>query len=545
MMPSELPERWRARIVKPTTPTVATFPTTPKPCTTGGTPYGRKALADELERVRTAPEGDRNNQTNKSALATASLCAGGEIPDVRDDLIAAAVAAGLPETETRKTVESGWRAGLAQPRTAPPKAGPMPPTCKTAPASTVAPGQTSAAASETAAEPETITLSTVKPRRDTYIWGGRVTAGGTTVDTGQPGIGKGLLNAYVAAHFTTQRAMFGDLAAQPAGDVLWIATEDRPETRLVPRLIAAGADLSRIHAWNMCRPVSLPEDCQRIVDRIDFHGARLVIIDPAQTVITRDYSANSDADVRRTFAPLMAACAARHCALILVRHTNKRTLGSAMDRGGGSIAWSGMADIELMMGRRPVEEGATATDAHESVITLATVKNNTGRWAPSINFAIVEAEQSARLEPLGETASTADDLCGQDRPRIAHRTSEAEALLRRILADGEWHRETEIEAEAAKGEISIATLRRAKKALRVEATKRGVNWFWSLKVITTPHPEHDEHLEHDEMREHLHSNNNNYLEGQDDQGDHDTQSPPHDHLDAAESTPRRAKKVSV
>jgi len=28
------------------------------------------------------------------------------------------------------------------------------------------------------------------------------------------------------------------------------------------------------------------------------------------------------------------------------------------------------------------------------------------------------------------------------------------------------------------------------------------------------------------MREHLHSNNNNYLEGQDDQGDHDTQSPP-------------------
>src|SRR5208283_5353646 len=102
-----------------------------------------KALADELEKVRTAPEGDRNNQTYKSALATASLCAGGEIPDVRDDLIAAAMTAGLPESEAQKTVESGWRAGLAQPRTAPPRPDrPMPTTSKPAPASTVARGQT-------------------------------------------------------------------------------------------------------------------------------------------------------------------------------------------------------------------------------------------------------------------------------------------------------------------------------------------------------------------------------------------------------------------
>ena len=149
-MPAELPAAWLARMVKPVAP-VATVPAAFKPCTTGGTPYGRKALAGELEKVRTAPEGERNSQLNKSALASGSLCAGGEVEDCRADLVAAAIAAGLGETESQKTVESGWRKGMSEPRTAPPKPDrPMPATTKPAPVSTVARGQ--AAPTETPAE---------------------------------------------------------------------------------------------------------------------------------------------------------------------------------------------------------------------------------------------------------------------------------------------------------------------------------------------------------------------------------------------------------
>jgi hypothetical protein len=50
MMPVELPEAWRDRIVKPAASTVATVPAVFKPCTPGGSPYGRKALADEREK---------------------------------------------------------------------------------------------------------------------------------------------------------------------------------------------------------------------------------------------------------------------------------------------------------------------------------------------------------------------------------------------------------------------------------------------------------------------------------------------------------------
>ena len=162
MMPVELPESWRDRIVKPAAPTVATVPAVFKPCTTGGSPWGNKGRADELEKVRTTVE-NRNDQLNDSTFNCAQLHAGGEIPDCREELIAAGLAAGLGESETRKTVESGWRAGLLKPRSAPPRPGrPMPTTGRTAPVSTVARGQ--AAPTETA--PETDATMPARPTND-------------------------------------------------------------------------------------------------------------------------------------------------------------------------------------------------------------------------------------------------------------------------------------------------------------------------------------------------------------------------------------------
>jgi putative DNA primase/helicase len=122
MMPSELPETWQERIVKPTAP-AATVPTTSKPSTTGASRYGAAAIADELAKVRATGVGGRNDQVFRSAIALAQLFAGGEGPDCRDDLIATVIAPDFTESEARKAVTSGWTRGLAEPRTAPPKPG--------------------------------------------------------------------------------------------------------------------------------------------------------------------------------------------------------------------------------------------------------------------------------------------------------------------------------------------------------------------------------------------------------------------------------------
>lgn len=326
-------------------------------------------------------------------------------------------------------------------------------------------------------EPDTICLATVEPRPAKWLWFGRLASGEIVVITGAPGVGKGLLLCYITARYTTGRPMHGDCVSPPAGNVLWISVEDAHDSALVPRLRAAGADLARVHAWLMDHPLSLPDDTDRIVAAIDSHHCGVLIIDPAPTLLDREHSSNNDADVRRSFAPLAHACRERGCALILVRHTNKRQLGSAMDRGGGSIGWTGMARIELMLGRPPIEDGTNA-DADTSIVTLAPVKSNLGRWPRSLNMRIVEVGESARIEILGVTDSTADDLCAPERPKMARKTDDAEAMLRRILGDGQEHRQREIREAATAADIGWRTVMRSKADMDIRSIQRDREWWW-------------------------------------------------------------------
>ena len=74
-----------------------------------------------MSEVRGAPEGARNHTLNRAAFNLAQLVAGDELndTDVRDALQRAGEEAGLSETETRRTIESGFAAGLQEPRNAP------------------------------------------------------------------------------------------------------------------------------------------------------------------------------------------------------------------------------------------------------------------------------------------------------------------------------------------------------------------------------------------------------------------------------------------
>ncbi len=112
---AELPPAWIARLTRTERPRLVVTPIR----NVDGSAYGRAAVDRELSDVRGTAEGDRNRRTNLASFSLGQLYAGGEIPDVRAELVTAAVDAGLPVGEAQATVESGWRAGSAQPRTAP------------------------------------------------------------------------------------------------------------------------------------------------------------------------------------------------------------------------------------------------------------------------------------------------------------------------------------------------------------------------------------------------------------------------------------------
>lgn len=100
----------------------------PLPAASGYKPgdgYGAAALASEAARVRSAANGTRNDTLNRAAFVLGQLVAAGALDKatVESELTSAALAAGLGEVETAKTIQSGLEDGAKEPRVIPdPKA---------------------------------------------------------------------------------------------------------------------------------------------------------------------------------------------------------------------------------------------------------------------------------------------------------------------------------------------------------------------------------------------------------------------------------------
>lgn len=80
--------------------------------------YTRKALQAECDAITSAPDGTQNNAINTAAFNVGTLVGAGALSEseARDALLSAARAGHHPEGRARPTIDSGLRAGMAQPR---------------------------------------------------------------------------------------------------------------------------------------------------------------------------------------------------------------------------------------------------------------------------------------------------------------------------------------------------------------------------------------------------------------------------------------------
>jgi hypothetical protein len=87
--------------------------------------YTRKVVQDECDAITAAPDGDQNNTINTAAFSLGTLVGAGALSEgeAREHLLAAARGGNHPEGRALPTIESGLRAGMAQPRHPWPPAG--------------------------------------------------------------------------------------------------------------------------------------------------------------------------------------------------------------------------------------------------------------------------------------------------------------------------------------------------------------------------------------------------------------------------------------
>jgi hypothetical protein len=119
---------------------------------------------------------------------------------------------------------------------------------------------------------------------------GRVPAGSLGLAAGRESVGKSSFAIWAAAQVTTGR-LPGAFCGCPRA-VIYVAVEDSWKYTIVPRLIAAGADLDLVYRAEVqvvegeTVLLSLPADNKLLEQGITGHDVALVVIDPLMSAIS-------------------------------------------------------------------------------------------------------------------------------------------------------------------------------------------------------------------------------------------------------------------
>lgn len=437
--------------------------------TSASTPYGLRALSEECDALSKLPKGARNHDLNIAACKIGQLIGAGELDEAeaRAHLIEACERNGLVGDDrlasVHATINSGFKKGKRNPR---------------GPAASEANEQNSRKAS---AGLTLVKASDIEPRRIWWLWKPVLAIGKLSIIAGDPGVAKSHVAISIAATVSSGGSWPASSQNARTGNVIIISAEDDPADTILPRLLAAGADLEKVYILCAARDDSggrlfdLNHDVHQLEKQLEaIGGAHLIIIDPITAYLGKA-DANNNGDVRGILARL-AQLAERHNTCILgVSHLNKDAGKKAAYRITGSLGFSAAARTVYLIDK----DGG---DPNRRI--MAPIKNNVSKDNVGFAFAV----DSVTLENGIETShvkfedtlhtATADEV-------LIEKSDGGEALqvakdfLEAMLKDGPLEA-SEIKREAENVGICERTLHRAKRKLGVDSCRRGKKWYWEV-----------------------------------------------------------------
>jgi hypothetical protein len=326
-------------------------------------------------------------------------------------------------------------------------------------------------------------LSDVEPQDVAWLWHPYIPLGKLTLLEGDPGLGKTFLALTLAAAITRGWPLLSQTGApdeelEPA-DVLYMSAEDGLADTLRPRLDAAGADVSRVHAltgWQLSDDAGTTEGAVSLGDIPILEQAltqtkpRLIIIDPLQAYLGAKVDMHRANEVRPLLSALGNLAEKHKCAVICIRHLSKALSPKAIYSGMGSIDFAAAARSILTVGE------------HDGERLLAHVKSSLAPQGKSIRYEL----RDGSLNWLGISDITAEELRVPQTVEAEGSTVDAAVtFLQDYLEDGPQPASSAFSAAKQEG-ISERTLKRAKSQLevrsqRVSAGNEGAGkWAWSL-----------------------------------------------------------------
>jgi putative DNA primase/helicase len=344
------------------------------------------------------------------------------------------------------------------------------------------------------------TADQFKPKAIKWLMPYRIPIGKLSATAGWQGTGKSTFAAHVTGQVTTGKLENSDIAGPR--NVLWVSTEEAVEDEILPRLMAANADLARVSFMQMSGaddddeeaaiPFQLPDDAEHLGDLMADLDPAFVFIDPLLGTINREMDSYRTQDIRHVLSALWRLVKDTDCAMHGALHLNKGKSSNPLVKIAESSGITQVLRSVLLWAVDPEsEEGPNGPDR----VLLIAKHNLAPPGTPGLKYRLVSHTITAgtdkievgMVKPNGETSITANQALAEigGEPSAVQ---EAKDFLIAELADGPV--DTKVLQKAAKAaNVSWeGSIRRAKTELAIESNRVNVEggdrgagyWTWSL-----------------------------------------------------------------
>ncbi|HDR9802418.1 TPA: AAA family ATPase [Burkholderia cenocepacia] len=330
--------------------------------------------------------------------------------------------------------------------------------------------------------------SDIVPEAIRWLWPDWLPEGKLTLLAGAPGTGKTTLALSLAATVTRGGAWPDGTACNRAGDVLVWSGEDNAADTIVPRLMAAGADLDRVHIITgrtdedgELLPFDPAADMPLLSERLaDMGDARLLILDPIVSAVSGD--AHRVNDVRRNLQSLVDMAGTYRCCVLGISHFAKGTKGSSpAERVIGSQAFVALARMVLVAGKDETAERRILARAKSNIAP------DDGGVSYSLELTETNGIQASRIVWGALIDGSARDILGDVEQDDEERTGLDDAceFLTGLLSDGPVRTKI-LKSDADGAGFNWKMMQRAATKLDVQKRKIGMKegWEWALAKET-------------------------------------------------------------
>lgn len=340
-----------------------------------------------------------------------------------------------------------------------------------------------------------LSAADITPEPIDWLWQGWLASGKLHMLAGVPGTGKTTL-ALAASATLSLGGMWPDRTHSAKKSVVIWSGEDDPKDTLVPRLLAMGADMSRIRFVgtvsddHQSRAFDPAEDMGLLQTAIHAIGdVGLLVVDPIVSAVAGD--SHKNAEVRRSLQPLVDLAVTANCAVLGISHLTKNSQDrDPLERITGAGAFGALPRVAMLAAKKTEEDGSVSR-------FLVRAKSNIGPDGGGFVYHLEQTELASHAGIITSRITWGNWIEGTSREILADaevdagseeqcERNDAVSFLGALLAKGPMTAGA-IFKEAREAGYNDRSIQRASHKLKVARKKEGMDggWIWELPPKAT------------------------------------------------------------